>query len=113
MDEEDEVPGAGDGETLLYDFFKHLTSLSLLSLGGVLALSDKLSGRAATLLIGALGIIGVALIFSFTGSSQIVEARFKGRPLHKSIEICRIAAPILLSLGLGMFLYLFVKTLKM
>jgi hypothetical protein len=39
INEDQEVPGrpnVPDGDFLLYDFFKHLTSLALLTLGGVL-----------------------------------------------------------------------------
>ena len=42
MIDESELPArrAREGEELLYDFFKHMTSLSLVTLGGVLTISQ-------------------------------------------------------------------------
>jgi hypothetical protein len=111
IDEEDDaVPE--DGEALLYDYFKHLTSLCLFSLGGVLALAEKVQGRSTGLLIGALVIVGAAALLSFSGAGEIVGARYKRKPPGKHLNYYRVAAPVLLSVGLGMFLYLFLRTLK-
>ncbi|RYD99973.1 MAG: hypothetical protein EOP61_14205 [Sphingomonadales bacterium] len=111
MIDEDE-PAPHQGEALLYDYFKHLTSLCLISLGGVLALADKVQGRGAMLVIGALGVIGIAALLSFSGAGEIVEARCKGKPLARHLDWYRIASPALLSIGLGMFLYIFLGTMK-
>jgi hypothetical protein len=110
----DDEDGAGpkDGEALLYDYFKHLTSLCLFSLGGVLALAEKVQARNAGLLIGALAVVGGAALLSFSGAGEIVGARYKRKPLGKHLNYYRVASPVLLSTGLGMFLYLFLRTLK-
>jgi len=112
MTEEDEGKAldAVGGETLLYDYFKHLTQLSLFSLGGVLALAGPARG-ARGLLIAALVVIGSSALISFSGAGEIVRTRFQGKPTAKYLDFYRISAPILLSLGLGIFLYLFIKTL--
>jgi hypothetical protein len=102
-----------DGVTLLYDYFKHLTSLCLFSLGGVLALAAQVKGRGITLLIAALLVIGFAALLSFSGAGEIVGARYKGKPLTGHINMYRTASPILLSMGLGVFVYLFMGTLKL
>lgn len=99
-----------DGETMLYDYFKHLTSLCLFSLGGVLALAQN---ARVGLLVAVLLVIGSAAMLSFSGASAVVEARFKGKPLSKYANAYRVGSPILLSVGLGMFLYLFTTTLKL
>ena len=111
MIEEDEKAPA-EGETLLYDYFKHLTSLCLLSLGGVLALAEKVQGRSSTLVIAALAVIGLAALISFSAAGEIVDARYKGKPLAKHLDLYRFASPALLSIGLGMFLYIFLGTMK-
>jgi len=98
------------GETLLYDYFKHLTQLSLFSLGGVLALAGSARG-ARGLLIAALMVIGSSAVVSFSGAGEIVRTRFQGKPIARYLDFYRVAAPILLSLGLGIFLFLFIKTL--
>ncbi|RYD59885.1 MAG: hypothetical protein EOP60_00940 [Sphingomonadales bacterium] len=111
MIDEDERP-SHEGTAMLYDYFKHLTSLCLFSLGGVLALADKVQGRSTMLLIGALSVIGASALISFTAAGEIVDARYKGKPLAKHLNFYRMASPVLLSLGLGMFLYIFVGTMK-
>ena len=111
MIEDEEAQPGHDASAMLYDYFKHLTSLCLFSLGGVLALADKVHGRSG-LLIGALGVIGLAALVSFASSGDIVDSRFKGKPLNPSLSLYRFVSPALLSVGLGMFLYLFLGTLK-
>lgn len=109
---EDEGVEAGqDSTTLLYDYFKHLTSLCILSLGGVLALVPNARSLKPELIMGVLAVIGFAALLSFGGASEIVRARFLRRPIHKSVNSCRIIAPALLSIGIGMFVYLFARTL--
>lgn len=112
MTEEDEglALDAEGGEALLYDYFKHLTQLSLFSLGGVLALAGSAQSVRA-LLIAALLVIGSSALISFSGAGEIVRTRFHGKPTAKYLDFYRISAPILLSLGLGIFLFLFIKTL--
>jgi hypothetical protein len=100
------------GEALLYDYFKHLTSLCILSLGGVLALVPNAKGVKPVAIILVLVVLGLAGMLSFSGTSEIVRARFLGKPLQKSVNYCRIAAPVLLSIGVGMFVYLFTRTLQ-
>ena len=110
---EDETTEAGaDGATLLYDYFKHLTSLCILSLGGVLALIPNARGLKPGLIIAVLVVLGLAALLSFAGTSEIVRARFLNSPLQKTVNMCRVAAPALLSIGVGMFVYLFARTLQ-
>lgn len=113
MSDEDDMPieRASEGEALLYDYFKHLTSLCLFSLGGVLAMVDTVKGTAPIKLIVIVIVIGLAAICSFGGAAEIVQARFKGKPLSRYLNFYRLASPILLSFGLGMFLWLFTKAL--
>ena len=101
-----------DSEFLLYDFFKHLTSLSLLTLGGVLAIAqaaDKTDVKPVMLII-VLIIISAAGICSFVGAGEIVRKRYTGSTLH-NIEFYRKVAPALLALGVGMFLGVYVDSL--
>lgn len=109
MDEE-ETSTNHDGATLLYDYFKHLTALCLFSLGGVAALADKLAARSLLPLVLTFLVIGLAGFASFYATGNIVDARFTGKPIPKDINRYRHAAPLLLSVGLGMFLYLFVMS---
>jgi hypothetical protein len=110
--DDDNTPVGGNGEAFLYDFLKHLTSLCLFSLAGVTALAGKVSGRSTVSLTIALVVIGLAAFSSFYASAMIVEARFSGKPIKGNINVYRHAAPLLLTVGLGMFLFLFVTSMK-
>ncbi len=107
---DEEAPPAGDGEALLYDYLKHLTALCLFSLGGVAALADKVHGRSLVSLVLALGAIAMAAAISFVATGMIVDARLAGKPSGRSVNILRHASPVLLSVGIGMFIYLFINT---
>ncbi|MES2754602.1 MAG: hypothetical protein V4659_08055 [Pseudomonadota bacterium] len=112
MTDDGEGAHAQDGAWMLYDFCKHITSLCLFSLGGVLALADKVQGRQAGLLVGAVATIGLAALMSFVATGQIVDARMGGKPVAAR-DLSRSAAPLLLMVGLGMFVYLFTRSLKL
>jgi len=116
MTEDDGDPLPADandaGEAMLYDYFKHLTSLCIISLGGVIALVPSTKGASVKPIIAVLIVLGLAALTSFSGGSEIVRARFQRTPLHKSVDLCRVVAPVLLSIGVGMFVYLFVRTLQ-
>ena len=100
------------GDLVLYDYFKHLTTLSLLILGGVLTLSQTDEGAEMKLptLLMVVGVVTLAGVVSFTGSGEIARAHFHGEP-PKRVDLYRKAAPAILSLGVGMFLFLFGKAL--
>lgn len=113
-DEDAQLPASehGDRELLLYDFFKHLTSLCLLTLGGVLAIAqgvDKVDVKPIMLIL-VLVVISAAGICSFVGAGEIVRKRYTGSTLH-NIDFYRKAAPALLALGVGMFLGVYVDAL--
>ena len=116
MEDEDTTTAASDlprdGELLLYDFFKHLTSLVLLTLGGVLVIAQAADPADVprVVLIIVLILISAGGVCSFSGASEIVKARYTGSP-SRSLQFYRQAAPILLALGVGMFLSVFVDTL--
>lgn len=120
MIDEDEGPrrpdsaGGRDGDLLLYDFFKHLTSLALLTLGGVLVIVQKVDPKDVKpfMVIIDIGFISLSGILAFSGSSEIARARFSGAEPARSLEFLRKAAPISLTIGVGMFLAMFVDSLS-
>jgi hypothetical protein len=103
-----------DDEALLYDWFKHLTTVSLLTLGGVLSLSQLPAAQdiKKPILIGVLIALAGAGVLAFSAADQIVRARASGSPLPKQVLILQKAASALLSLGLGAFLYIFVQAMN-
>ena len=117
MTDEDETSlpalASEDGELLLYDYFKHLTTLSLLALGGVLTVAQIADREDVKpwLLVVVLITISLGGIASFSGAGEIVRGRYTRTARHKSLEFFRRAAPTLLAVGVGMFLSMFVDTL--
>ena len=119
MSEEEEGPrlsepaGEHDGELLLYDFFKHLTGLVLLTLGGLLIVIKDFDPKDVkpAFVVAAIVLISASGVLSYAGSSEIVRARYTRTPTHRSLQLSRIAAPALLSFGLGLFLAMFIDSL--
>lgn len=101
------------GETLLYDFAKFLTSLSLLALGGVLSLTqaaNKTDVKPANI-VAVLVAIAAAGAISVTSASHLVDARAFNRParnLRRHISV----AIALLCIGTGGFLAMWVDTIN-
>ena len=108
---EDELPTNRpvDGEALLYDWFKYLTTISLLALGGVLTLSQAPDGEAIKLpvLVGVIVVIASAGVLAFSGADQLVRARLANDPLPKQVRTLQKVEPFTLAMGVGGFLYLF------
>lgn len=112
MIEEEAVARTRDGEAMLYDHYKHLTSLCLFSLAGGVALADKAQGRWAVMLVVALVMIGAAAMVSAVSAGQLVEARLDGKPFDRK-GLVRAAPGALLSTGIGILLYVFTRSLKL
>lgn len=109
------APGADhDGELLLYDFFKHLTSLVLLTLGGLLIVVKDFDPKDVKpiFVVAAIILISSAGVLSYSGASEIVRARYTRTKPNRSLQVSRILAPVLLSLGFGLFLSMFVDSLN-
>jgi hypothetical protein len=106
------VQGNG-GDLLQYDFFKHLTSLSILALGGVLVLAkeaDKADVHPVMIII-VLVLISAAGICGFSGANEIVRTRNSETPQMSFLKFYRVASPALLAMGVGMFLTLYADSL--
>ena len=110
----DEDPLRGTGRVaMLYDWFKHLTTLSILALGGVLSLSQSGDAdlKTATLVIVVIFIAGAG-IAAFTAAEKLMHAVAKDEPLPASVGWLQRGAPALLGMGVGAFLYVFLQALN-
>jgi hypothetical protein len=103
-----------DGEAMLYDWFKHLTSLSLLTLGGVLSLSQLPQAQdiKKPVLTGVLICVAAGGVLAFSGAEQIVRARAANLPVPKQVMILQKLAPAMLSMAVGAFLYIFTRAIN-
>ncbi len=98
---------------LLYDWFKHITTLSLITLAGLLSIlqagdSNVRPGGLAGIVIA----IALAGIIGFDGQSRIIKAELSGTPLPKMLDWFRRVAVGSYSIGTGMFLVLFVESVQ-
>ena len=105
----EEFRGA-DAEHLSYDYFKGLTSLSVLTLGGVLTLSETAFAQdisAAQMLIAG-GLIAGGGIIALQCQSDIVQVA-RGAKTHAPwLNIGHRLAPALFGGGIGAFLAMLV-----
>ena len=76
----------GDRELILYDFFKYLTSMVLLTLGGLLIVMKDFDPKDVKPMIVLLDIvvISAAGVAAFSGASEIVRSRYNGVPCRPS-----------------------------
>ena len=102
-----------DAELLQYDFCKHLTSLSIFVLGGVLIIAkdfDSTDVKPFSIMI-AMGLVALGGVCAFGSSSEIVRARSSGTKPKKSQKLVMQAGAGLLALGTGYFMALFTDSL--
>ena len=103
-----------EADALLYDWFKHLTSLSILTLGGIITLT-QLSGAAEikkTVLGGVLAVVALSGVLAFSGAEQIVRSRLKGEPVSPKLQRLMRISSFVLALGIGGVLQMFMKAIK-
>lgn len=110
---------AGDADPTghIFDFFKHLMTLSLVSIGGVFGLISGKNGAAITtpMIILIVGLLGLTGVFGLTGMTTITTAELKRQSIDadllKRLLQYQHVATGLLSIGVGAFLFAFLKVL--
>jgi hypothetical protein len=101
------------GETLLYDFSKFLTTLSLFALGGALTLVQTADRTDIKLfnIIFVFGSIAIAGILSIITANALVDARAAGKEPHAQLPKIIKAAMGFLGVGTGGFLAIWLDML--
>ena len=103
-----------DGEGYLYDYFKFLTSLSLLTLAGIFAISqmdgglDQIGKRS---LVATMATVAGGGIVSFMGVGQIVQDRTSGVHSPRRLKFLMKLAPALYCVGVGASLMMFLDVM--
>ena len=110
---EDEEIKQGEGASLHYDFAKFLTTLSLVALGGVLGLTEKVDASLAKPVIvsfvaGSIGLAGVAAL-SAAANIAGISAGKKKRSVSPRTNL--MIAMLLLGMGAGGFVTIWLKSL--
>lgn len=102
------------GESLLYDFAKFLTTLSILALGGVLTLTQTVdrSDIKTFNIVTAIVAIALAGTLAVTTANSIAYARASGQALPRNLHRYTVAAMALLGMGMGVFLFMWMDTLN-
>lgn len=108
-----EVGSAGDKDALLYDYSKHLLSLALLGIGGILSLSDSARGQRIPGPMTAMLIVffAAAGFCALTCTANILRARQRDQPTPHLAWISSQGAMLFLGVGVGSFLTVWLKVL--
>lgn len=99
-------------ELLLYDYFKHLTTLALVALGGVLTISDgadQVSDRNLLLVVVLISISGAS---SLTAIDKMTKARLKEMPLPTSMNRYRWISTATFAMGIGAYIAIFLSIFR-
>ncbi len=103
---------AGRPELLLYDYFKHMTTLSLVTLGGILSISQT-AGVVIPLtrLLPSLGFISLAGTLALVGMEAVIKAQFEGTGMKRAMRWSRLTVSGAFGLGIGAFLSIFTEVI--
>ena len=101
---------SNDKEILLYDYSKHLLSLALLALGGIVSLSQspqgqKIPGVQVTMMLAFLALSGFC---SLTCSANILRARRQDQLVGRGTWTCSQLAMMFLGMGVGGFIAIWI-----
>ena len=89
----------------LYDLFKHMTTLSLVSLGGIMTIvSEEIVAMKPLALAIVVGLIAIGGIGAFSGMMELSEAKSKGEDRSKRIALYRSTTSLGFGMGMGAFL---------
>jgi hypothetical protein len=100
-----------DGAMMLYDWFKHMTTLSLVTLGGILGILQNGTDNIRPLVTGGIvTTVAMAGIFGFDGLNRLLTAELEGKPMPKVLHWTRRLAMASYGLGVGAFLSVIVET---
>lgn len=108
----DPEPGF-DKEMLLYDYSKHLLSLALLGLGGVLSIAQSGQGQKIPgVIIAALTVfLAISGLCALSCTASILRSRQRNVPVPRSAWLTNQGAMMFLGLGVGGFLYSWIRAL--
>lgn len=96
----------------LFDYFKHMTTLCLLTLGGVLSIGSQtgitIEAIPMALVVGMLAVGGIG---AYSGMVEIVESEQRHEPRPKRIAFYKGLSSLGFGLGTGAFLSTFLLSL--
>lgn len=104
---------AQDKTILLYDYSKHLLSLALLGLGGIVSLTQSPQGQRipGVVVAAMLAALAASGFCSLTCSANILRARRLDRAVDRSAWTIIQLAMMFLGISVGGFLVIWIRTL--
>ena len=104
---------AQDKVILLYDYSKHLLSLALLGLGGIVSLAQSPQGQKLPPPVVAMILVCLALsgVCALSCSATILRARQRDLTVGKSAWTSSQLAMMFLGIGVGGFIVVWIKGL--
>lgn len=114
IDPREAADDARYGETLLYDYAKFVTTLSLIVLGAVLTLSGTAEGKAipAEMLVLVTASVAGGGVAAVSVANAIVDARVAGRTPSRHLRKAMKLAMGLVGLGVGGFIVIWMDILR-
>jgi len=106
------APDQQDPDVLLYDFFKFLTTLAILILGGVLSLVTANTEFSSRSLVVVIVFLSISAVTALTGADSVVRNRLRRRPITRWTWIYQGLSMGALGAGTGMFLSMWLEGLK-
>lgn len=95
-----EKAGASDPLLLEYDYFKHLSTISLVTIGAMLTWVQ--SGKGTTLMMISITAVAMSAVLAFSAMNQIIAHRKTGKPMRKFFRWERGISTATYATGLGL-----------
>ena len=104
---------AQDKVILLYDYSKHLLSLALFGIGGIVSLTQSPQGQKIPALIVGMMLVFLALagLCALSCTAAILRARQRDLPVGRSAWLSSQLAMMFLGTGVGGFLVIWIKAI--
>ena len=102
-----------DKVILLYDYSKHLLSLALFGIGGIVSLTQSPQGQKIPALIVAMMLVMLALsgLCALSCTAAILRARQRDLPVGRGAWTSSQLAMMFLGTGVGGFLVIWIKAI--
>ncbi len=94
-----EKAGATDPLLLEYDYFKHLSTISLVTIGALLTWVQ--GGKGTTLVMISITAVAMSATLAFSAMNQVIVHRKTGKPLRKFFRWERGISTATFATGLG------------
>jgi len=105
-DSSDDAGDAPVGDPLLleYDYFKHLSTIALVTIGAILTFVQGNKESGTVMVMIGLTLVGMSAVLGFGAMNHIISHRKSGRPLRWGFKWERGLASGLFAAGLGLFM---------